>query len=285
MADNLNSSLNQLYSPGATTIENGIQGGNFWASNTSLNPGVPVGNVLEYSVTLLPQNTIFTVSVPANSSIYVDLTTITNFSSAVVVPQTYVEFPYGVIFYVQSQPDNLSWVFSGYDLYDEKVVWAQNNIPNNNTLRGIKKLTSILVTNTNNSTVTATIANSSAFESPYYNFGEGSFFLNIKNGQNPFLELASTTAPAVVTWNFSIEEPSKNPLIPNLTASLGSVRPIIFANQEITETSVFTVQQLVYGYGSLPYWIDPTIVNDLINSKISVVGGTQYSDGWTAWQG
>ena len=111
-----------------------------------------------------------------------------------------------------------------------------------------------------------------------------------------------------VKWGVDITNPS-NVLTTPLTASTGTVRPILdFSNYiqsifngylslvNFSEDMAFTCVQNVYGYGATPpkYWLDlnaatgsnlnQTETSALSNYLPTVIGGAQYSDGWTYWR-
>lgn len=316
MALNNDTAANQTYSPQGASVVGGARGGNFFTPNNPVTPGIPVGNVY---ATYLKLNNIFSsvqlasISVPANTSMYVQFNSLTLPTGATLVPGQYINLEWGRALSISSTEANVTWSLSGYDLYDEKVTYGNTIATGTSpftdiTSRCFKKLTASKITNNSNAASTVIISLTPSIELPFYNFGTGSHLITFNyNVTSSLVDYTldgmiaeSTDANSPITWNFTINNPGANPLIPGLTQSTGTVRPWITLNDDggFDSTSFeILIKQIVFGYGTLPSWIpetqsqqvgNKTIVTgkvSLNNNKVSIIGGTNYSTDWVKYQG
>lgn len=299
-----------LYSPQGASVLNGIQAGQFFVPASNINPGVSIGNTLLKPLRFFNSDTLWTQSIPANSIAYIKLASLeapTNADkkAATVVydsSSSYVQMTSPTALGISSS-GSINCFISGEDQYDEKMTWGNDPstpITAENSpffmSRCLSKVRSIKITNLSGSATTVTIKAGSYIELPFYNFGTGAHITNLYSGTNTYLEALSAPSPdpVPVQRTFKITNPTANPLVNGLTLSTGTVRPFIYWENADGDNIDFPdfavpisafVEQAVFGFGTLPDWVDASLKTTLMNSKLSIIGGKQYAENYIGWQG
>jgi hypothetical protein len=318
------------YDPLTTSVERGIRAGKFWLSGER-SPGIPIGNVLASMLywTLGGTQAITTATGVAAGTLnyFIPLSGINLAGFATVVEEngeTFVRLDAPRLLSLATSNSSINVVFSCRDQYGEPMTFGNNP---SSSITSASKFTSprcaldilsIKISNVGGATANITINIEDGFELPYYNWGTTSHILTISTPTSDTNPLTVTSMPLMkaptpgaigdpITYNCTFINPTSNPINPGLTLYSGTVRPIMTGFPTTDAANIpppYIIEQAVFGYGTLPDWIDPTIRQTLINgsnviasnlgdpkqpvitrNNIGIIGGVQYKTNWKGWQG
>jgi hypothetical protein len=293
--------------PASTALS--IQAGTPFINNFNLAPGIGVGMALTNIVRLIPTSTpLLTISIPANTTQYLPLSSFVLPEGATLVQGTNDEDTYIDLSYAGQltfNTENLTITASVCDQYKQKMTYqvvATTTGPYNAPRCG-QFLSSIQVQNLSGSAVNLTVSLVPlSFELPYYDFGFQEFLLDITlpstGGATWINALFNNTSQGILEKLWTMTTAAPNPFAPGLTSTTGTVRSIVTFPSTISYTPPASipfiplmVRQSVFGCGNpLPPGLNTPVngvnmASSLLNNSIAVIGGSQYATGWTGWRG
>lgn len=310
MAINSPSQVNRTYDPSGATVPSGIRGGRFTLPNNPISPGIELGQVYTSYYRVNNNSTMYTVTVPANSTLYVQMSTLQTSGNSFAIVYSdngnYIQLTNPMKINVGTSAGSINYEISGYDQYDQRNIYGNNPASpvtsNGLTARCFNKLTAIKLTNVSGTPAPVTISSTFSLELPYFDYGQASLLLNCRNPQRPLLVAPSNVNATPINWDFiyvpsTVGNSAGNPITATINLYSGTPRPIIElssfeADGGSGNIETIAVRQGVFGFNSLPNWVsvDPFLVPSLINGGQVLNGnpttplnqgvGNFYSDSW-----
>lgn len=242
--------------------------------------GINAGRVLPYVVAPQPYQDIWTVTVPANTVTYVSLQTDLSPDFQFEVSDVELIESNGVSFIKLDCPRSLNYTttgaavemrMSGTDFYGRKQV---QTITTASTLSyGFSTISSIRLDNSSNASETITIATNTGIGLPYFDV-TGYNFLGASYNFAPLLT-CQYQLPVYDSPTYSVD-------------TTGGYLPFIQVplNANFIAGTILLTKQAVYGFGSIPTYLDPTKFNtDLYSNMDLIIGKTPPADNWIGWRG
>lgn len=273
-----------------TNFQDNIRSGvvQFPGGNSN-SPGVMIGNLQAYAV---KPNAVADVTNPiVNPSGLISLT------SSVKAPFSVVDqkISFDVcrcLKLTATTTDPYSWVISGYDFYNEKMVWSGNEAGNVGAVespRGFNAICSVSITQAEGDTGTFVLSTQNNIELPYADYnGDNVLIVNYAN--QPLMWLnpgVGTESDSVFAFDYYVTNTEQ-------TGNDGRPRPIIELNPTtypgippFNASNVMVVLQAIVGAGfNIPATENiayPSVRQNsqpYLNDKEYVIGVPSFAEGW-----
>lgn len=273
-----------------TNFQDNIRSGvvQFPGGNSN-SPGVMIGNLQAYAV---KPNAAADVTNPiVDPSGLISLTSSVNAPFSVVDQKITFDVCRGLKL-AATTADPYSWVISGYDFYNEKMVWSGNaagNVAEVFSPRGFNAICSVSITQAEGATGTFTLSTRDSIELPYADWNADNVLI-VNYAEQPLMWLR----PGDGTLSYSVFAFQYNYSNPVQTGTTGNPRPLITLDPtEYTGTppfnaaNVLVVLQSILGAGfNIPATenVDrPSVAQNAqpyLNDKEYVIGTPSFAEGW-----
>lgn len=251
-------------------------------------PGVMIGNLQAYAIK--PNLSADITSPIVNPNGYISLAESVESPFSVADQKITLDVCRSIKITTEST-DGFAWIVSGYDFYDQKMVWSGETESDTEVIspRGFNAICSVSITQAEGDEGTFKLTTRDAIELPYADWN-GDNLLIVNYANEPAMWTDDGEGPEYYSsfaFNYSYSNPEQ-------TGNSGNPRPLIILNPETYNTippfdaeKVMVVLQNVVGAGfNIPATENvnnPSTAQNskpYLNDKEYVIGTPSYAEGW-----